>query len=230
MKPFRLQEEVVQRIRPMQPADVYRIAALHHAAMGNSLWAQLGQPFLRELYRGMIASRWFLGFVYEEQQIEGFIAGSMDVSSMMRSIFLRRAHQLALRSLPGLIKPAIFLKLLETASYFQRSAGQEAPPIKAESLFCSFTPRLRGRRIAGHINKALFDTMLFRGCSWVKITTEVDNKGANRQLQSWGFEQCGTFRFYGKEMVTYRLDLALSPRVDPHDWLATQASNQQERK
>ena len=138
---------------------------------------------------------------------------------MMKSIFIRRAHQLAIRTLWGLRNPAIVLKLMETASYFAKS-GDSNSQLNVESLFCSFTAKLRGKRIAGHINKALFDTLLYRGHQQVKITTETDNTGANRQLQSWGFEQKGTFHFYGKEMVTYVLDLTTSPRVSAHNWLA----------
>ena len=61
----------------------------------------------------------------------------------------------------------------------------------------------------------LFDELLARGHSAVKVTTETDNEGANRQLQSWGFEDRGRFRFYGKEMVLYVLDLNASDRVEP---------------
>ncbi len=68
--------------------------------------------------------------------------------------------------------------------------------------------------MAGHANKVLFDDFLARGHRHVKVTTEVDNRGANRQLQSWGFADCGRFSFYGKEMVTYVLDLEASERVD----------------
>ena len=48
----------------------------------------------------------------------------------------------------------------------------------------------------------------------MKITTEVSNEGANRQLKSWGFAERGRFRFYGKDMITYVLDLHASDRVE----------------
>jgi hypothetical protein len=35
------------------------------------------------------------------------------------------------------------------------------------------------------------------------------------QLNSWGFQDRGTFFFYGKEMICYALDLQASHRVDP---------------
>ena len=79
----------------------------------------------------------------------------------------------------------------------------------------AFAPELRGKRVSGHINKVLFDELAARGHKQVKITTELDNEGANRQLQSWGFRDSHRFRFYDKDMVTYVLDLVGHPRVEP---------------
>lgn len=214
LKPFPVDPEVMGRIRPLQYRDADRVADLHHAAMGNSLWAQLGRPFLAALYRGLVDSPWFLGFVYiEDGEIKGFIAGSSDTSTMYRDVLRRRLPFIAPSAAWGLLKrPSVAMKLVETARYFGVSGAED---VKAESLFCSFVPDLRGKRVSGHINKVLFDELRARGHAHVKITTEVDNDGANRQLSSWGFESRGTFRFYGKEMVTYVLDLVACPRVEP---------------
>ena len=114
----------------------------------------------------------------------------------------------------GLRKWSVAKKLLQTARYFNQSSDDLDIEIPAESLFCSFTPATRGKRISGHINKVLFDELLARGHKAVKVTTEVDNKGANRQLTSWGFVDDGHFNFYGKDMVRYVLDLEASPRVE----------------
>jgi hypothetical protein len=56
--------------------------------------------------------------------------------------------------------------------------------VRAESMFCSFEPHLRGTRVSGAINKVLFDELAARGHRYVKITTEADNEGAVRQLSS----------------------------------------------
>ncbi|MDP2312766.1 MAG: hypothetical protein Q8P41_07660 [Pseudomonadota bacterium] len=223
IKPFPVDPDVLGRIRPMQYRDAERVAELHHAAMGNSLWARLGEPFLASLYRALIDSPLFFGFVYCEPgpsggsaagpEVKGFIAGSTDTATMYRWVLRRRGMFVAPAALRGVLgHPTAAVKLLQTARYFGVSGAADVP---AESLFCSFVPDLRGKRVSGHINKVLFDELYARGRSHVKITTEVDNEGANRQLQSWGFAQRGTFRFYGKDMVTYVLDLAASPRVDP---------------
>lgn len=213
VRPLPQRPEVLERIRPMQHRDARRVAELHRAAMGRSLWARLGLPFLTTLYQGLVDSPFFLAFVYEEEgEVQGFIAGSTDTSRMMREVF--RARLLALGVTAGLgvaRHPRVLPLLLRTGTYFDVSGGD----VPAESLFCSFAPHLRGTGVSNLINKVLFDDLLARGHTRVKITTEVDNEGANRQLQSWGFEEEGRFRFYGKDMVRYVLDLSTCPRVEP---------------
>jgi hypothetical protein len=216
---FQVNPEVISKIRPMTRRDIIRIAHLHYLAMGNSLWAKLGERFLREIYRGLLSNQYFLGFVYVESgQIEGFIAGSTDTSAMMRGVFITRAPRLTIAALLGLRDPTVAKQLLQTLRYFSQSSQELENNVSAESLFCSFTPKLRGKRISGHINKVLFDTLYAKGHQQVKITTETDNNGANRQLQRWGFTNKGTFQFYNKEMVTYILDFDQSDRVQPKIW------------
>ena len=214
ISPFSVDPDVLTRIRPMQFRDADDVARLHHAAMGESLWARLGVPFLSALYRGLVDVPSFLGFVYvEDGEIRGFIAGSLDTGAMYREVLRRRGTFLAPFAALGLLRsPSVALRLWETGRYGQASGADDVP---GESLFCSFVPHLRGKRVSGHINKVLFDELFARGHAQVKVTTEVSNEGANRQLRSWGFVERQTFRFYGKDMVTYVLDLASCPRVEP---------------
>jgi len=214
LSPFPVDAEVLGRIRPMQYRDADRVADLHAAAMGRSLWAQLGHAFLAALYRGLVDCPAFIGFVYvEDGEVKGFIAGSLDTRAMMRDLLRRRGQFVLPPAALGVIRrPWLAPKLLQTARYADASGGADVP---GESLFCSFVPDLRGKRVSGHINKVLFDDLLARGHRAVKITTEVDNEGANRQLLSWGFREAGRFRFYGKDMVTYVLDLPGHPRLEP---------------
>lgn len=214
LKPFPVDEEVIKRIRPMQFRDASRVAELHRAAMGRSLWAQLGGSFLRELYKALVDCPYFIGFVYvEDGEVKGFIAGSIDTSAIFKDIFKRRMVFLGPAAALGVARrPWVLGQLAQTARYMGVSG---APDVPSESLFCSFVENLRGKRVAGHINKVLFDELLARGYRKVKISTEIDNEGANRQLQSWGFVEVKRFSFYGKDMITYVLDLEGHPRVQP---------------
>lgn len=222
VRPFEVDPAVMANIRAMQFHDAPEVARLHEAAMGNSLWARLGPAFLTQLYQALVNNPRFLGFVYEEgplgpgRRIRGFIAGSQDTERMFAEVRKAAWFLLLPTALSGALRhPQAIPKLLETARYFRQSAPADELDVRSESLFCSFEPYLRGKRVSGHINKVLFDDLLARGHRWVKITTEVSNEGANRQLRSWGFAERGRFRFYGKEMVLYVLDLQHSPRVEP---------------
>ena len=212
---FDVDPAVMSNIRPMQYTDARVVAGMHHAAMGNSLWAKLGVDFLTEIYRGLMDDPRFLGFVYvHDGQVRGFIAGSTDASEMMSAVMRQRFVPLGFRAVGGVLRrPSVVPYLLKTATYFSESDTDLDIP--AESLFCSFAPELRGKRVSGHINKVLFDDLAARGHTHVKITTEIDNEGANRQLTRWGFVDAKRFRFYGKDMVTYVLDLEASDRVSP---------------
>ena len=217
VRPLELDPEVMASIHPLVFHDAPRVAELHHAAMGDSTWARLGVRFLTTLYQNLVNTPGFIGFVYREQgRVRGFIAGSTDPDRMMATVFRKAWFLLAPAALPRGLRPSTLKKLLQTPRYKEVSDGVDLPgPVPAESLFCSFEPDLRGKRVAGAINKVLFDDLASRGHRYVKITTEVDNEGANRQLRSWGFADCGRFHFYDKDMVTYVLDLQSSPRVEP---------------
>jgi ribosomal protein S18 acetylase RimI-like enzyme len=211
IRPFPTDPAVLAAIRPGQHRDARDLARLHSAAMGNSLWAQLGPRFLQTLYEQLLQTEGFLCFVYvEDNKVRGFIAGATDPDMVMQRVFRSAWPLLAVSALPALRKPRVFPRLWETRQYGARSGAQEVRP---ESLFCSFEPDLRGKRLAGHINKVLFEELLARGYEAIKISTELDNEAALRQLHSWGFEERCRFRFYGKEMVTLVLPLKGHPRL-----------------
>ena len=217
VRPLEISDEVMERIHPMAFHDAAEVARLHHAAMGDSTWARLGTRFLTVLYQTLVNTSGFIGFVYREDgRVRGFIAGSTNPDLMMSTVFRKAWFLLGPAALPRGLRPSTLRKLLQTPQYKERSDAVSLPmAVAAESLFCSFEPNLRGKRVAGAINKVLFDDLSSRGHRHVKVTTETSNELANRQLRSWGFADCGRFDFYGKQMVTYVLDMETSPRVAP---------------
>lgn len=169
---------------------------------------------MRVLYEELLKDDDFLAFVYEEgPKISGFIAGSLNTHQTFSKTFRRSWWHLLPAFLRGILgHPGALWPLLATPFYFQRSDPLQH--ISAESLFCSFAPELRGKRISGHINKVLFDKVFQAGHDYLKITTEEDNPGSNRQLTSWGFTVQHHFHFYGKSMVTYVIHLLGHPRIN----------------
>lgn len=216
LTPFEVDPEILAQMHTMEEVHINDVCRLHQAAMGNSLWARLGPSFLRRLYRALVENPDFIGLVYVEKgRTRGFIAGSSNGPRMMRHVLLRHPISLGSAALWGVLRrPTVAWPLLETLRYFGKSNVTGTEDIVAESMFCSFEPELRGKRISGLINKLLFDELAQRGAESVKITTDSDNTGAARQLMSWGFERAGEFRFYRKPMVTWVLDLQACPRIN----------------
>ena len=165
VRPLELDPEVMASIHPLVFHDAPRVAELHHAAMGDSTWARLGVRFLTTLYQNLVNTPGFIGFVYREQgHVRGFIAGSTDPDQMMATVFRKAWFLLAPAALPRGLRPSTLKKLLQTPRYKEVSDGVDLPgPVPAESLFCSFEPDLRGKRVAGAINKVLFDDLASRG-------------------------------------------------------------------
>ncbi len=216
IQPLKYDPAWLDDIRSMDQSDVRDVARMHASGMGDTLWGKLGEAFLERIYSAMIGDKDFVGFVYvENDQVAGFIAGSANGPEMMRRVRKMSFFALASAAIKGALKnPGVIPRLAATPFYFRRSDPKLGMQVRAESYFCYFEKHLRGKRISGLINKVLFDELLARGHKFVKITTEADNEGSNRQLASWGFEKRGSFRFYGKDMVVYVLDLIESPRVE----------------
>jgi len=214
---FPVDPQLLARIRRLRRSDAPAVAALHGAAMGTSLWAQLGFRFLRTLYETLVELPDFLGFVYiEEECVRGFIAGSLNTKRMMQLAWCRHGLRLFAAMVLGLLRrPSALWPLLQTLFYFRRSNVPGLDDVEAESLFCSFEPELRGMRISGLINKVFFDELAARRHRFVKITNEADNVASIRQLTNWGFNRLGEFDFYGKRMIAWRLDLQASERITP---------------
>ncbi|MCB9489744.1 MAG: hypothetical protein H6684_13510 [Deltaproteobacteria bacterium] len=217
LPPLQLDPRWYNHVRPLMRGDVTTVAELHAKGMGTTLWGSFGRHFLEALYRAMLDDPDFVAFVFEENRIvRGFIVGSTDGSNMMKRTFRKAFWKL----LPHVVKagyrdPALIREALATPRYFAKSATDSRARDAAESFFCYIQEEWRGTRISGLMNKFLFDELLFRGFQRVKITTEADNDGALRQLDSWGFEPVGEFEFYAKKMTTHLLELHICSRVQP---------------
>jgi len=186
-------------IRRTEPRDVAAIATLHAALVPSSLWAELGESFLRTLYASLVRDPRFVSFVYETRAgIGAFLAGSTDTGAMLRATAMREGPALAIRALPSL-RPSMIRRLLETGRYprLRGSAGA------GESLFCAVRPELRRQGIAAGLHEALERVLRAQGIDRLVVTTEASNPDAHEHLRALGFSEEGGFRFYGKPMVRY---------------------------
>ncbi len=217
--PLKVNPDVLKNIKPMKKTHIHGVALIHKQIMGNTLWGKLGLGFLEEVYSKLLEHPSFIGYVYlHNGRVGGFIAGSDNGPKMMRETLKSGWKKLFFPLLKGVIlSPSVFAPLVFTTRYFNISALPGLENVTGESMFCAFEKRFRGKRISGLINQVLFNELANRGHKSIKITTEIDNKGAIRQLESWGFERVGTFKFYGKTHMAWKLDFSTSGRVNRDD-------------
>ena len=196
-------------IRRTEPRDADAIAALHAELVPSSLWAELGQGFLRTLYASLVGDPRFVSFVYETQDgVSAFLAGSTDTGAMLRATAKRNGVRLAIQALPSM-RPSMIRRLLETGRYPRLRGSTGA----GESLFCAVRPELRRQGIAAGLHEALERVLRAQGIDRLVVTTEASNPDAHEHLRALGFHQEGQFQFYGKPMVRY--EKAVASGFDP---------------
>lgn len=199
-------------IRRMEESDIEDVVRLHLADMGSSFFARIGKDFLTLLYRSSLKSKLSAGFVFvRDGKIRGFIFGATDTSSLFRDVMVKNFIRFTFSTVRFILKnPSEIPTILETFLYSSKTALKD---IRAEMLFISIEPEFRKKKISSALVTAILRDFKKRGVKMAKVTAETDNPGPNLLLTSYGFTLDKVFRFYGKEMNLYYLDLTTSERL-----------------
>ena len=197
-------------LRAMVPADVDVVAALHVAHLSYSFFAKLGLPFVRRVYQRLVASEHGVGFVYESAGVvQAFIAAAVDSAALRREFVLKSGFAVGIDVLCAAArKPRLVIPVLETLAY---GAKTDLPDVRAEMLFISIDPALRGHGLAVRFICRVLEEFVARGVERVKVTTEAANDPVNRLLAKFGFEEQRSFRLHGKGMLLHARSLAGFP-------------------
>jgi glycosyltransferase involved in cell wall biosynthesis/ribosomal protein S18 acetylase RimI-like enzyme len=176
-------------IRAARRGDVAALARLHREIPYAFLF-NLGDGFLRELYRGLVADREAVVLVAEGEdgRLEGFIAGAPSVGAFYRRFLLKHGVWAGLAALPAMAaRPAMLAKMVESARY--PSSARDLPP--AEILSIATAPPARGRGLGRHLVDALAAALARRGVDRMKVLVREENQGANRFYEALGFRLAG---------------------------------------
>jgi ribosomal protein S18 acetylase RimI-like enzyme len=177
------------RIRAARRGDVSTLARLHREIPYAFLF-NLGDGFLCELYRGLVADRKAVVLVAEgaDRRIDGFIAGAPSVSAFYRRFLLKHGVWAGLAALPAVAaRPAMLAKMVESARY--PSSARDLPP--AEILSIATAPPARGRGVGRRLIDALAAALTDRGVDRMKVLVREENQAANRFYEALGFRLAG---------------------------------------
>ncbi len=172
------------RIRAARPRDAPVLARLHAEGLPDAFLPALGEPFLRRLYRTMVADLRAVVLVAEDGSgVLGFVAGTGSVAGLYRRFLLRRGMPAVLSAAPRLVRPSVLRRAIETAAYPVRAPGLPA----AELLSIAVGPGGRGRGVGRALARELLRRLAALGVEEVKVVVGADNEAANRLYEGLGF-------------------------------------------
>ena len=189
-------------LRPLSLDDIPRVAWFHSLYIPHSTFARLGIHFLKILYQGFLGSDY--GFVYtywEGEEMQGFIAGTTDSQSLLKSLLLRYPFSLLLISLKVLFRHPGLLSSLFQTFYYPKKVDLEQ--IKAELLFIAVKPESRGRDIGSKLILRSLKELKKRGIDRAKVSVEKNNRGTINLLRKMNFSQEKNFSFYQRERILF---------------------------
>ncbi|MGH3452390.1 MAG: GNAT family N-acetyltransferase, partial [Haloechinothrix sp.] len=194
-KGFQLREGTASVIRPATRRDAAAIARLHRRSLPDAFLPRLGDPFLRRLYRAMVADPEAVVLVAgSERGVVGFVAGTPSVGRFYRRFVLRHGIPAGVSALPRLLRRGMLRRLWETARH---PKGSSSLP-DAELLAVAVEKRRRSGGLGEMLVRRLLGELGARRVDVVKVVVGADNAGANRFYERLGFRRIGRIHVHGE--------------------------------
>jgi glycosyltransferase involved in cell wall biosynthesis len=131
------------RLRAATAHDAPSLARLHRDGLTGSFLPQLGDGFLRIMYRAMAADSGSVTVVAEDGDgIVGFAAGVLSTRAFYRRFILRHGLSAGLMSVGALVRPGVLGRLAETVSY--PSTVRDVPAAELVAIVVDPARRARG--------------------------------------------------------------------------------------
>lgn len=181
-------------IRALSDADIKESASLHRRAFPGFFLSELGEPFLREFYRGFLDPG-AVAFTARDPsgRLCGVVVGHSQPGRFFRRLLVRRWYAFAWASLAlALRRPSLVPRLVRAIGY----RGQT--PVNTDGALLSsicVDTELQGRGVGQQLIHAWTRELTIRGVRVAYLTTDaVDNAGANAFYLSAGWIHNGAFR------------------------------------
>jgi len=213
------QSSRVERLGAASPVDQFQaLAKLHLASIHGGIIENLGPRFLTLLYRQLSRrSEVVIYAAYRQNEIIGFVIGTINLVNSIRKIGLTGFAELAWTSCSNLWRPDLFRKVIQTSAYFGRRTAdrQVAPsmlaaldPTRAELLAIAVSENMRGQGLGRTLVNALEQELANRGGRQEYfVSTNRNEIGSNAFYQSTGFELIGQKNHHDLILNVYRKEL-----------------------
>jgi len=174
----------------LETADIARIVALHHAVMGYSVNALLGERHLAFVYRATAAlPDAFVRVALDGITVVGAVSATLDEDRAARALLQRMSLQqrifIALRLL---CSPACW-RALWRARCASQPVVVDGAPIHACLTSIIVDPHAQGRGIGRALVAGVDDFMRQQGVSCYRLDTRAANSGARAFYTRLGFHE-----------------------------------------
>ena len=192
-------------IRKIEPTDIGRITELYYSNIKESFFSMFGKDFLRLVLEAMLTCEFTIGYVLElNRNVEGFIIGTTDTPKLFRNVLYKKWSKLLLNVFVVLRKPAIFKQVLDSFNYSDKTHIEDT---EAELLFIAIESGYRNKDFGKMLINRALQEIKNRGIEKVKVSTLNSNEVVNKMLENFGVKLEKEFKFYGKKMKLYTLEL-----------------------
>lgn len=184
--------------------------SLHREALSDrSFVTMLGQSFLVELYRRVLARRAaFLVLAHEHGRLDGFILASKDSDQLMRTV-LSGSHAFILRMVPALVRhPGLIARLWQTLRY----SKNQGTHVKAELVAIAVAPERRSRGIGRQMLSMLEWEFARQGVTEYKVAVHQEMEESNRFYLQNGMRLHNVFDMYDVSWNTYLKEIGPTTR------------------
>lgn len=196
-------------IGSLHVSDVEAAARLHEQAFPTFFLSSLGQPFLRQFYRGFLADATAVTVVARDAHgtILGAVVGTTQPAGYFSRLLRRRLVGFFCASIrAGLHTPTAVPRLLRAVRY-RGVAGARIEGALLSSI--CVTPSAQGTGVGRQLVAAWEQRALELGACTAYLTTDaVDNEPVNAFYRRCGWQVCSSYTTAeGRKMNLYTKDL-----------------------
>jgi len=192
------------RLGALAKADVREAARLHKAAFPTFFLSELGEPFLREFYRGFLEpGAVTLVARSSDNVIIGVVVGHVEPSGFFRRLLVRRWYAFAWAGLGLAVRrPSVIPRLFRAISY------RGDAPLGADGALLSsicVAPQAQGTGLGRVLISGWTRGVVAAGVRSAYLTTDAqDNHDVNAFYESSGWVRTATYRAReGRRMNCY---------------------------
>ena len=194
---------------PLHASDVPDVARLHKESFPGFFLSELGEPFLRQFYRGHLQDPSAVSVVLRNEtgRPTGCVVGTTEPAGFYRRLLMRRWLGFALGGArAALARPAALPRLLKAVRYRGGAHSSEAGALL--SSIC-LTPALQGTGEGSRLLKEWEAAVAARGIPRAYLATDaIDNDGVNAFYARHGWSLLETYcTTEGRQMNRYTREL-----------------------